>query len=74
VSASEQKPLDKDRLVSAVQGDDDASYELNLRPRYLREFIGQKKVKENPWITSFYMVRRDWARRRWPRSSPMKWA
>ena len=49
VSASEQKPLnkDKDRLVSAVQAEDDASYELKLRPRYLREFIGQKKVKEN---------------------------
>src|SRR6202163_2215585 len=47
VSASEQKPIDKDRLVSAVQAEDDASYELKLRPRYLREFIGQKKVKEN---------------------------
>jgi holliday junction DNA helicase RuvB len=49
VSASEHKPLDKDkdRLVSAVQAEDDASYELKLRPRYLREFIGQKKVKEN---------------------------
>jgi holliday junction DNA helicase RuvB len=47
VSASEQKPTDKDRLVSAVQAEDDASYELKLRPRYLREFIGQKKVKEN---------------------------
>ena len=38
---------DKDRLVSAVQGDDDASFELKLRPRFLREFIGQKKVKDN---------------------------
>ncbi len=47
MSASEQKPIDKDRLVSAVQAEDDASYELKLRPRYLREFIGQKKVKEN---------------------------
>jgi len=47
VSAPEHKPLDKDRLVSAVQAEDDASYELKLRPRYLREFIGQKKVKEN---------------------------
>ena len=27
--------------------DDDASYELKLRPRWLREFIGQQKVKEN---------------------------
>ena len=47
MSASEHKPLDKDRLVSAVQAEDDASYELKLRPRFLREFIGQKKVKEN---------------------------
>ncbi|HZU29634.1 MAG TPA: AAA family ATPase, partial [Candidatus Angelobacter sp.] len=39
--------MDKDRLVSAVQAEDDASYELKLRPRYLREFIGQKKVKDN---------------------------
>jgi len=30
-----------------VQADDDASFELKLRPRYLREFIGQKKLKEN---------------------------
>jgi Holliday junction DNA helicase RuvB len=30
-----------------VQADDDASFELKLRPRYLREFIGQKKVKDN---------------------------
>src|SRR5947209_175003 len=38
---------DQDRLVSAVQAEDDASFELKLRPRYLREFIGQKKVKDN---------------------------
>jgi Holliday junction DNA helicase RuvB len=38
---------DKERLVSAVQADDDASFELKLRPRLLREFIGQKKIKEN---------------------------
>src|SRR5713226_4560629 len=42
-----EKPADKDRLVSAVQGEDDASFELKLRPRYLREFVGQNKVKEN---------------------------
>jgi Holliday junction DNA helicase RuvB len=30
-----------------VQAEDDASYELKLRPRLLREFIGQRKVKEN---------------------------
>jgi Holliday junction DNA helicase RuvB len=30
-----------------VQGEDDASFELKLRPGFLREFIGQKKVKDN---------------------------
>jgi holliday junction DNA helicase RuvB len=37
----------KDRLVSASLGEDDASFELKLRPRLLQEFIGQKKAKEN---------------------------
>jgi holliday junction DNA helicase RuvB len=36
-----------DRLISSAVMDDDASYELKLRPRWLREFIGQPKVKEN---------------------------
>src|SRR5271157_4763115 len=36
-----------DRIVSAVPVDDDSSFELKLRPQRLREFIGQKKVKEN---------------------------
>ena len=39
--------MSRERLVSAVQAEDDASFELKLRPKYLREFIGQKKVKEN---------------------------
>lgn len=39
--------MNRERLVSAVQAEDDASFELKLRPKYLREFIGQKKVKEN---------------------------
>jgi Holliday junction DNA helicase RuvB len=51
MSSQSPKPLekekDKDRLVSAVQGEDDASFELKLRPKFLREFIGQPKVKEN---------------------------
>ena len=37
----------KDRVVSADLAEDDASFELKLRPRRLQEFIGQKKVKEN---------------------------
>jgi Holliday junction DNA helicase RuvB len=44
---ADQKPFDKDRVVSAIQGEDDASFELKLRPGFLREFIGQKKVKDN---------------------------
>ena len=47
VPAPEEKSSATSRLVSAVQAEDDASFELSLRPRYLREFIGQKKVKEN---------------------------
>ena len=44
---ADEKKRERERLVSAVQAEDDASYELKLRPRYLREFIGQKKVKDN---------------------------
>lgn len=42
-------PLHKDdpeRLVSAARADDESSFELKLRPRYLHEFIGQQKAKE----------------------------
>ncbi len=35
------------RLVSAAQAEDEASFELKLRPRRLQEFIGQQKVKDN---------------------------
>ncbi len=36
-----------ERLVSARLVEDDASFELKLRPQRLHEFIGQKKVKDN---------------------------
>ena len=39
--------LDRERIVSAAPVDDDASFELKLRPQRLREFIGQDKVKTN---------------------------
>jgi holliday junction DNA helicase RuvB len=35
------------RLVSAAPVEDDSSFELNLRPQRLGEFIGQAKIKEN---------------------------
>ncbi|MBV9610260.1 MAG: AAA family ATPase, partial [Acidobacteria bacterium] len=34
-------------MVTATVLDDDASFELKLRPRRLQEFIGQQKVKDN---------------------------
>jgi Holliday junction DNA helicase RuvB len=37
----------RERVVSAGMVDDDASFELKLRPKRLQEFIGQQKVKEN---------------------------
>lgn len=40
-------PEVKERLVSASLAEDDASFELKLRPKRLQEFIGQKKAKEN---------------------------
>src|SRR5438105_9725692 len=46
-SQSKSEKIENDRLVSAVVVDDDASFELKLRPRRLAEFIGQPKVKEN---------------------------
>src|ERR1700760_732343 len=37
---------DPERLVSAARAEDENSFELKLRPRWLREFIGQNKAKE----------------------------
>ncbi len=47
VSSPEKQFPDRERIVSAAPVDDDASFELKLRPQRLREFIGQNKVKEN---------------------------
>jgi Holliday junction DNA helicase RuvB len=40
-----------ERLLSAAPVDDDAGVELSLRPKKLREYIGQQKVKENLQIS-----------------------
>jgi Holliday junction DNA helicase RuvB len=47
VASVKSTPEFKERLVSASLGEDDASFELKLRPKRLQEFIGQKKAKEN---------------------------
>ncbi|MFN7918347.1 MAG: Holliday junction branch migration DNA helicase RuvB [Vicinamibacterales bacterium] len=36
-----------DRLVAAARVDDDAQYEVGLRPRVLDDYIGQDRVREN---------------------------
>ena len=35
-----------ERLVSAARAEEEQGFELKLRPRWLREFIGQSKAKE----------------------------
>jgi holliday junction DNA helicase RuvB len=47
VPAPKAGAIEKDRLVSAAVVEDDASFELKLRPKFLKEFVGQNKVKEN---------------------------
>src|SRR5947207_10812086 len=39
--------MSDDRLLNAQPVEDDATIELSLRPRLLREYIGQQKVKAN---------------------------
>ncbi|MGA7614385.1 MAG: Holliday junction branch migration DNA helicase RuvB [Thermoanaerobaculia bacterium] len=39
--------MPEDRILSAEPDQDDLGIELSLRPKYLREYIGQTKVKEN---------------------------
>jgi holliday junction DNA helicase RuvB len=51
MSSKKPKTTDDDepatRLVSGGVSNDDLQIELSLRPRFLREYIGQKKVKDN---------------------------
>jgi Holliday junction DNA helicase RuvB len=44
---SSEKSDQRERIVSAIPVEDDSSFELKLRPQWLREFIGQSKLKEN---------------------------
>jgi len=46
VASPKSNPELRDRIVSAAPLDDDASFDLKLRPRRIAEFIGQKKVKD----------------------------
>src|SRR5215470_3794272 len=45
--SDKQIAADESRLVGGVAVDDEQQIELSLRPQVLREYIGQKKVKDN---------------------------
>ena len=36
-----------DRLVTAARADEEAQYEVGLRPRTLSDYIGQDRVRDN---------------------------
>src|ERR1044071_4717001 len=41
-------PMSENRIISAgAEGEDEQQFELSLRPKWLREYIGQQKAKEN---------------------------
>src|SRR3984957_11236667 len=47
VIARDKSPAhDPERLVSASRAEEEQGFELKLRPRWLREFIGQSKAKD----------------------------
>ena len=39
--------MEEDRLITAIETDDDGTFDVSLRPRILTEYVGQSKVKEN---------------------------
>ena len=42
------KPImEKDRVISGMPKEDEQNFELSLRPKLLREYIGQHQVKQN---------------------------
>jgi Holliday junction DNA helicase RuvB len=47
MASTKKLPDLKERIISAALAEEDASFELKLRPKRLGEFIGQSKVKEN---------------------------
>lgn len=39
--------MSQERLISALQAEEDAGFDITLRPRRLDQFIGQEKIKSN---------------------------
>lgn len=75
------------RIITTDAAEEDVRIEGSLRPQSLKEYIGQEKAKSNLKVyieaaksrgealdhVLFYGPR-DWGRRRWQGSSPMRWA
>lgn len=79
--------MDKERIVSGNATEDEQTIELSLRPKLLKEYIGQQQVKDNLEIAIaatrsrgealdhvLLYGPRDWERRLWQRSLPTSWA
>src|SRR5882724_8834144 len=47
-----------DRIVTAARADDEAQYEVGLRPRALDDYIGQDRVRENLKVSIEAALRR----------------
>ena len=39
--------MDEDRIISGAAQEEEQNFELSLRPKLLREYIGQQQVKDN---------------------------
>lgn len=39
--------MEKDRIISGTPLEEDQKFELSLRPKFLREYIGQQQIKDN---------------------------
>ena len=39
--------MEEDRLITAIETEEDGTFDVSLRPRILTEYVGQSKVKEN---------------------------
>ena len=48
-----------DRIVSGKRHEEDLSFDVNLRPRHLKEYIGQTLLKENLGIAIAAAKKRD---------------
>ena len=77
--------MEEERLVMSGFREEEDDQEGSLRPKTLREYVGQQAVKDslNIYIQAarqrrdsldhILLARRAWARRRLPASSPARW-